>query len=71
MYYPKFIKNDKFFNIDDSVPEMEQLMNIADNLKQLHTLTAQHFDSFEKLIYQYLQSGLEIFQLETGVVSNI
>jgi len=71
MLYPKFIANDQFFNLDDSVSEMKQLVNIADNLKRLHNLTTQHFDSFEKLISQYLQSGLEIFQLETGIVSNI
>lgn len=71
MHYPKFIANDTFFNLDDSVSELNQLMSIADNLKRLHNLTTQNFDSFETLISHYLQSGLEIFQLETGIVSNI
>ncbi|WP_373001031.1 histidine kinase dimerization/phospho-acceptor domain-containing protein [Sulfurimonas sp.] len=71
MQYPKFVNNSKFYHMDSSKSDLEQLIAIAENLKAVHLLTAKHYDSFEKLIADYLKSGIEIFQMQTGIVSHI
>ncbi|EDZ63738.1 GAF sensor signal transduction histidine kinase [Sulfurimonas gotlandica GD1] len=71
MQYPKFVSNSNFYHMDNSKSDLQQLVAIAENLKAVHLLTAKHYDSFEQLIADYLKSGIEIFQMQTGIVSHI
>ncbi|MCW8988624.1 MAG: GAF domain-containing protein, partial [Gammaproteobacteria bacterium] len=71
MKYPEFIKSKIFYSLDKSKSETEQLAGLSENLKTLHQLSSRHFDSFEDLIASYLKAGIDIFQMETGIVSEI
>ena len=71
MEYPKFIDNSSFYHMDRSRSDLEQLIAISENLKAVHLLTAKHYEDFEQLIAEYLKSGIEIFQMQTGIVSHI
>jgi len=71
MRYPDFINNNAFYNLDKSQDKLAQLVALAENIKRVHLLTAKHYDSFETLITDYLRSGIEIFQMQTGIVSHI
>jgi len=71
MIYPKFVDNNTFYHLDKSHGSLEQLVGLAENIKRVHHLTAKHYDSFETLITDYLQSGIKIFQMQTGIVSHI
>ena len=71
MSYPKFIDNSKFYRIDQSISQLDQLIRVSDNIKKIHELTSTIFDNFEEMISSYLTSGIEIFQMETGIVSHI
>ena len=57
--------------MDRSKSDMEQLVAMTENIKQIHHLTAKHYDSLEILIADYLLVGREIFQMQTGIVSHI
>lgn len=50
---------------------MGQLIGMTENLKKIQKLSTQHYDSFDDLIASYLSAGIEIFQMETGIVSHI
>lgn len=71
MHYPDFVANNQFFALHDAIPFEQQCQALADDIKRIHLLSSQHYDSFEALIGQYLQAGLEIFDMETGIVSQI
>lgn len=71
MPYPEFVNNDAFIKMDSSVSEQQQLKAMLANLKRIHQLTATQFASFDELIHQYILSGIDIFGLETGIVSRI
>lgn len=71
MQYPAFIENEEYFQLDDSKSYHEQLIALTNNIKRLHQLSIMQFDSFEILMQSYLKSGIEIFQMSTGIVSNI
>ena len=71
MDYPAFIEDQTFLDMHSAAPENEQLKAMLSNLTRVHLLTANKFDSFDALIREYLTSGIEIFKMETGIVSNI
>lgn len=71
MKYPEFVESKIFYSLDKSKSEIEQLTAISENLKKIHLLTCKSFDSFEHLISSYLKAGIDIFQMETGIVSEI
>lgn len=71
MKYPKFIDNNAYMAMDDGVPKMEQLQAMLGNLTRIHLLSANKFESLDTLIHEYLISGIEVFGLETGIVSEI
>lgn len=71
MDYPKFIETTAFLEMDSSLPELDQYKAMLANLTRIHLLTANHYDSFDDLIGEYLQAGVEIFGMETGIVSRI
>lgn len=71
MKHPAFVKNDVYYNLDTSQDKLVRLVALAENIKRVHLLTAKHYDSFETLIAEYLKSGIEIFQMQTGIVSHI
>lgn len=66
-----FVDIDEFVALNSSVPEIEQLRAMLSNLTRIHLLTASQFDSFDALIQEYIRSGIEVFGLETGIVSHI
>ena len=45
--------------------------NFSFNLKSLHRLHTTSYNSFDQLFTDYLQTGREIFDLETGIISKI
>ncbi|MDX1296337.1 MAG: histidine kinase, partial [Sulfurimonadaceae bacterium] len=71
MQYPDFVDNDTYFRLDRSTSEHEQLTAMTNNLKKVHNLTTRHYDDFEELIAAYLRAGIDIFQMQTGIVSHI
>lgn len=71
MEYPEFVENKTFSSLDKSKSELEQLVGMSENLKKIHLLTSKSYDSFEDLIAHYLKAGIDIFQMETGIVSHI
>lgn len=71
MKYPAFVDNETFYRLDRSKSQMDQLIGMSENLKKVHQLASNNYGSFEDLIHSYLQAGIEIFQMETGIVSRI
>jgi signal transduction histidine kinase len=71
MNYPSFVDNKTYFALDSGLSELEQATSLAENLKKIHLLTTKHYSAFTSLIDEYLQTGLEIFQMEVGIVSRI
>lgn len=71
MRYPEFVPDDQYFTLHEDLKPEQQLQGLADNIKHIHHLSTENFDSFAGLIHQYLQAGLEIFDMETGIVSHI
>jgi len=71
MKYPQFLNNKVFYALDDSKNNEEKITALAENIKKVHFLTTKSYDSFETLITEYLKFGIEIFQMQTGIVSHI
>lgn len=71
MRYPEFVPDEQFFTLHEDLKPEQQLQGLADNIKHIHHLSTESFDSFTILIDQYLRAGLEIFDMETGIVSHI
>ena len=71
MDYPSFIEDTTYISMDASASENEQLRAMLSNLTRIHLLTASRFENFDDLIHEYLLSGIEVFGLETGIVSRI
>jgi signal transduction histidine kinase len=69
--YPDFVQDSTYIDMDSSTPEVDQLRAMLSNLTRIHLLTANKFDSFDDLIREYIVSGIEVFGLETGIVSKI
>lgn len=49
----------------------QQLNSFTHNLRQLHQLTTTSYPSFEEQFKAYLETGRQIFDMETGVVSRV
>ncbi len=49
----------------------EALANFTDHLKQLHRLAIGEYETSEDLFADYIQAGCEIFDLSTGIVSQV
>lgn len=71
MEYPSFVNDQTYIDMDASMPEVDQLRGMLNNLTRIHLLTANKFDSFDDLIREYLLAGIDVFGLETGIVSEI
>ena len=71
MNYPQFVENNTYIAQDASRSEVDQLKAMLSNLTRVHLLSAANFDSFDNLIHEYLLAGIEVFGLETGIVSEI
>ncbi|WP_045857425.1 GAF domain-containing sensor histidine kinase [Teredinibacter purpureus] len=71
MDYPQFVDDHVYLDMDSSIPETDQLKAMLSNLTRIHLLTANKFEDFDELIREYLVSGLEVFGLETGIVSQV
>lgn len=71
MNYPNFIKPKQFYSINSSQDEVEALVRLSENLKKIHLLTTKNYTDFQVLIDEYLKTGLDIFQMEIGIVSQI
>ena len=71
MKYPSFVEDQLYLDMDMTVSETEQLRAMLNNLTRIHMLTAGKFESFDALIREYLLAGIDVFGLETGIVSEI
>ncbi|WP_075185452.1 GAF domain-containing sensor histidine kinase [Teredinibacter haidensis] len=71
MEYPAFVEDQVYRDMDTTLPEIDQLKAMLSNLTRVHLLTANKFDSFDDLMHEYLVSGIEVFGLETGIVSEV
>lgn len=71
MSYPSFIDNSTFYHLDSSLNSEEQLLGLAENIKKVYSLSSKQYETFEELIGNYLKAGIEIFQMQTGIVSHI
>ncbi|ARU58248.1 GAF sensor-containing signal transduction histidine kinase [Oleiphilus messinensis] len=71
MTYPRFVADKDFIDMDSTVPEIEQLRAMLGNLTRIHLLTANKFADFDALIRAYIEAGIDVFGLETGIVSKI
>lgn len=71
MGYSDFLKNNVFFHMNDSKTPLELSIAVAENLKNINQLIHIKFENFDDLINAYLRVGIDIFDLETGIISNI
>lgn len=71
MHYPTFVEDTTYLSMDASASETDQLRAMLSNLTRVHLLTASKFENFDDLIHEYILSGIEVFGLETGIVSEI
>ncbi|MFL0797683.1 MAG: GAF domain-containing sensor histidine kinase [Cellvibrionaceae bacterium] len=71
MNYPEFLDSSRYLAMNDSVPELDQYKAMMANITRIHLLTTKTFSSFDELIRTYLESGVAIFGMETGIVSRI
>ncbi len=71
MDYPQFVEDQCYIALDKDKSENDQLKAMLSNLTRVHLLSANKFDCFDDLIREYIVSGIEIFGLETGIVSHI
>ncbi|GAA4650744.1 hypothetical protein GCM10023116_30270 [Kistimonas scapharcae] len=69
--YPKFIDDLTFYSSGNGEEASQNFFHLSEDLKKLHAITSIHYDSFDGMIARYLQAGIDIFQLETGIVSHI
>ncbi len=69
--YPAFITDCKFIAMDSSISETEQLKAMLSNITRIHSLTSKKHQDFSALINEYLKTGIDIFNMETGIVSEI
>lgn len=68
---PPFIQDREYASLDTSVPEMERLHRLTDNVKSLHQLTTQVWENSLQQVESLFEAGCLIFGLETGIVSKI
>ena len=71
MHYPEFVSNKKFYKIDGSKSQEEQLLGLTENIKRMYQLSVQEYKTFDESIATYLHAGIEVFQMQTGIVSHI
>jgi len=71
MIYPDFIDNKTFYSIGESEDKLDQTIALAQNIKKLHQLTTKNYENFDQLIDIYLNVGLEVFEMEIGIVSQV
>lgn len=71
MELPRFVNDQTFLALSDKQDNVAQLETMVEHLTKVHLLTANKFDSFDELIREYLKCGIDMFGLETGIVSEI
>lgn len=71
MKLPAFIETKKFFSKKEIGPEIEQLTLIVENLKIIHQLTTKNYTDLKTLIREYLLVGIDLFEMQIGIVSEI
>ncbi|WP_020408692.1 GAF domain-containing sensor histidine kinase [Hahella ganghwensis] len=71
MEYPSFVEDSDYIAMDSDIPEIDQLRAMLSNLTRVQLLCANKFEDFDQLIREYLIAGIEIFGLETGIVSEV
>lgn len=71
MIYPDFLSSNDYLSLDTSRSEKEQVIALSEKLKALHLLTSANYKNFDELILEYLKEGLQIFNMEIGIVSKI
>lgn len=69
--YPEFVENSLFYKMHGEQDTEAQLAAMLNNMKSVFNLYHQNFDTFDELVKTYIQAGLRIFSLETGIVSHI
>lgn len=69
--YPQFIENTHFYSMNGGLCAEEQLAAMLSNTKMVFNLNHKRFEDFNELVIAYLRAGLDIFGLETGIVSHI
>jgi len=67
----EFINDYEFVKMNSQVDEIDQLKVMLESIAKVHNLTFQKFDQFDQLIHEYLKLGIEVFNMETGIVSEI
>lgn len=69
--YPSFVTDHAFYSMDSGQDIQAQQAGMLKNLKSVFDLTTRSYDSMDDMVRDYLNAGLEIFGLETGIVSRI
>ncbi len=67
----KFKETKEFIETDQSRGELDHLLDLTEKLKKIHYLTTSNYRDFETLIKEFLRNGLELFDMEIGIVSRI
>ncbi len=67
----KFIDNELYFKSQNNLTKIDQMTKMSENLKLIHKITTSNYTDFNSLINSYLKAGLEIFDMEIGIVSKI
>lgn len=71
MKYPSFVENTEYYSGEDSDSRIQQIIELANNLRDLHQITTKNYRDFNELISEYLRVGIGMFKMKIGIVSNI
>ncbi|MBE0642499.1 MAG: response regulator [Bacteroidetes bacterium] len=58
-------------DISDRKKAEQRLLVFSEHIKQIHRLSTQSFESYDDLFDDFLRTGMEIFRMETGIISRI
>ncbi len=69
--YPAFVPDNEFISMHASQSEDQLSAAMLANLKQVFRMTTKHYAELDQLVAATLDAGIQIFDLETGIVSRI
>ncbi|MFA6233867.1 MAG: response regulator [Bacteroidota bacterium] len=58
-------------DISDRKKAEQRLLVFSEHLKQIHRLSTQPYENYDELFDDFLRTGLDIFGMETGIISRI
>ncbi|VUD66700.1 Signal-transduction histidine kinase senX3 [Thalassocella blandensis] len=69
--YPHFVDDVSFYQMDNDKSRLEQQEAMLKNLKSVFNIANQTYKDLQLIVRDCLRAGIEIFGMETGIVSRI